>query len=117
MLVCGDATMVEDIAVRYVLRGAGSGDVAVGLTEDVTVLKPCCRWAEDEVGSALNIAVLEVETCLGIACVDGILMAKEPAVDKRQLVTLCMKGYGLSQTCSVVLDGDVLQRDTTALNL
>ena len=62
-------------------------------------------------------AVLEEEAGGSHACVDGVLMADETAVDEHEAVAFGMKGHGLTQTGRVVLDGDVLQRDVVALNL
>ena len=52
-------TMVEDITVRLVLRRRGRCDVTVDEALDGAVLEPCCAGAEDEVGSAADIAALE----------------------------------------------------------
>ena len=108
--------MIEYVAVRHVLWRRGSGDVGVGLTEDAALLEPCRRRAEDEVGSALDVAVAEVETRLGIARIDGVLMAQKTTIDEGQTVALSMQGHSLSKACRIILDGDVLERDTAALD-
>ena len=112
----GDAALVEDVAIGNVLRRRGGGDVGVDLAEDVTVLKPRRRRTEDEVGSSLDVAVLEVEACLGITSIDGVLVAEEATVDERQSVALGMQRHSLSQSGGIVLDGEVLQRDARPLN-
>ena len=113
----GERAAVEDVAVRLVGRRGGCGDVAVGLAEDVAMLKPCRARAKDEVGGALDVAVLEVEACAAYARVDGVLVAQEAAVDKYQPVAFGVQGHGLSEAGGIVLDGDVPECDVAALDL
>ena len=72
--------MIKDVAVGNALWRGCCRDVRVGLAEYVAVLEPCRRGTEDKVGSALDIAVLEVEARVGVACVDCVLMTKKTAV-------------------------------------
>ena len=113
---CGDATVVEDIAIGHILRRRCCRDVGIGLAEDVAVLKPCCGGTEDEVGGSLDIAMVEEKPRLGVTCIDGVLMSQEATVDKRQLVSFGMQGYGLSQSGRIILDGDILQGNLATLD-
>ena len=40
--------------------------------------------------------MVEEKARLGIARIDGVLMAQKTTIDERQLVALGMQGYGLS---------------------
>ena len=116
-LVAADTTIIKYVPVRDVLWCRGSSDIRIGLAEYLAVFEPCRRGTKDEVGSALDIAVLEVETRLGITCIDGVLMTQETAIDERQAVTLGMQGHSLSQAGGIILNRDILQRNLAALNL
>ena len=115
-LFTADATIIKYVPVRDVLWCRGSGDIRVGLAEYLAVFEPSRRWAKDEIGSALDVAVLEVKACLGITCIDGVLMTQETAVDERQTVPLGMQGHSLSQSGGIILDSDIFQRNLAALN-
>lgn len=117
MGVGSDMAVVEDIAVGHILWGGGGSDIGFCLAEDVTVLKPSGGGTEDKVGRPLDIAVLEIVTTFGITSIDGVLMSEETAVDEGQPVAFRMQGDSLSQSGSVILDGDILQGDAISLDL
>ena len=94
----GDGTLVEDVAELGILGCGGSGDVAVCLAVDGTLLEPGGRRAKDEVGGAFDVAVVEQQASVGHACVDGVLVSTESAVDEAQTVALGMERHGLSQS-------------------
>ena len=112
-----EPAVVEDIAIGGIGRCGGGGDVAVDETLDGAVLKPGGGGAEDEVGGAADVTALEVKSCVGHACVNGVLMTDQLAVDKDQAVAFGVQGYGLSETGGVVLDGEVFQGDVVGLDL
>ena len=95
----------------------GSCDVRVGFVFNVAILKPSNGWAEDKVGSALDVAVLEVKPGVFNAGVDCVLVSEETAVDEYKAVTLCMQGYSLSEAWRTVLYGYVFQSYVIAFNL
>ena len=116
-IVGNQTAVVENVAEGLVLWGGGSRDVGVHKALDGAALEPSRGGAEDKVGGAADVAVLEEETGSSHARVDSVLMADETAVDEGEAITLGMQGYGLSQTGSVILDGDILQRDVVTLDL
>ena len=116
-IVGNQTAVVEDIAEGLVLWGGGSRDVGVHKALDGAALEPGRGGAEDKIGGATDVAVLEEEAGSSHARVDSVLMTDETAVDEGETITLGMQGYGLSQTGSVVLDGDILQRDVVTLDL
>ena len=77
-----ESAAVEDVAVGLMLGSRGCGDVGIGEALDGTTFKPCSGGSKDEVGGATDVAMLEVETCQGHPCVDGVLVADESAVDE-----------------------------------
>ena len=83
----------------------------------MTTLEPCRRRTEDEVGSALYVAVLEQDARAADTCIDGVLIAEQAAADELQMVTLGVKGNGLTQFCGIVLDGDIAEGDVVTLHL
>ena len=58
----GDFCVVEDVAVALILRGVGGGDVAVGRNVNRAAIEVGRRAAEDEIGSALDVAAVEILT-------------------------------------------------------
>ena len=82
----------------------------------VAVFKPCRRRAEDEVGGALNQAVFEEQPRAAVARVDGVLVAQQAAVDKRQPVALGVQRHGLAYLRGVVFYGYVLECYAAALH-
>ena len=109
--------MIEYVAVRGILRGGSGGNVAIGFAVDVTVLKPSRGGAEDEIRGALYVASVKIKPRVGYACIDSVLIAQETAIDKHQLIPLSVERHGLSQPGGVVLYGDILYGDVTALHL
>ena len=53
---------------------------------------------------------------MGIARIDGVLMAQETAVYEGEFVANGEQGYCLSQSGGIVLDGDVLEGDVASVN-
>ena len=80
------------------------------------MLKPCRRRAEDKVGSTLNVAVLEIDTCTGHAGIHRILMSQETAVYKSQTIALCMNSHSLSQTSGIILYRKVFEGDIIGID-
>ena len=99
---------IEHVTKGLVLWCRSRCDIAVSFAMDVALLKPSRRRAEDEVGSAFDVAMVEIVTTACIASIDSVLMAKETAVYKKESVALGMQCNGLSQSGRVVLDSDVL---------
>ena len=80
------------------------------------VLKPCGGRTEDKVGGALNIAVFEIHSEPFAGGEHRVLMSQQAAVDKAQSVAIGVQSHCLSQSCRIVLDGDVLESDIIAIH-
>ena len=92
----GDGAIIKDVPVHYTLGGGGGSDVAVDLAMYAATLEPRRGGAEDEVGGALDVAIVEIEAGGGHAGIDGVLIAQEATVDEQQAVALGVQGYGLA---------------------
>ena len=112
-----DAAVVKYIPEGLFLGGGGCGDVGILLAVDVTVFKPCRSSTENEVGGAFNIAVLELDACVGSTGIYRVLIAKNATIDKLQAIACGVKGDSLSQFGSVIFDGDVLDGDVAACHM
>ena len=80
------------------------------------LLKPCCRRTKDEVGGALDIAVVKEQARSLHTRINGVLMTQETAVDEFQAVALCMQGHSLSQTGGIILYRQVLESDVVGIH-
>ena len=79
----GEATSVEDIAIRPIGRRRGSGDVTATLAVDSAPLKPGSRGSEDKVGGPFNITLLETETGSRTSEEKGILIAENGSLQNK----------------------------------
>lgn len=105
----GEGAVVEDIA-EGALGGRGGGcDVRVLLAVYLAVLKPADGRAEDEVGRAVDVAVLKVDVALFVTGEECVLVAFEAAVAYDDLVAFGVQGDGLSHTSGVVFDGEIFE--------
>ena len=83
---------------------------------NLAIFKPCQARTEDEIGGPLDVAVVEGDARACSACIYGILISQESAVLHQNMIAFDVECYCLSQFGSIVLDGDVLQRDIIALH-
>ena len=84
---------IEDVAKGLVGRRRSCCNIGIGQALNGAVLKPSCRASKDEVGSATDVAVFEVEARAGHPRVNGVLMSDESAMDENQTVTYKYRRY------------------------
>ena len=108
--------MIENVAVDLVCRGGGGSDVWIDFALDGAIFKPCRGRSEYEIRWFLpDVAIFEIQSGAGNACVDSILIAKGNGNWRRPVLSpsVC-KVTAWPSFLLHCFDGDIFQRDIIA---
>src|SRR5688572_24841064 len=111
----GDFAIGENEAVRLILWGRSSGDVALTQHVDGTAIEKSGGAAEDEVDVALNVAVLEKMPAA--INENGVLPAEEPAAAEDETVSIRAQRERLANGASMIRECDVFPKHAIPIDL
>src|SRR3954465_14786449 len=107
--------MGEDKTERRRLFSGGGGDVAVAEAVDVAVFVPLGGGAEDEIGGAGDVAILE-EMPTAIAQ-DRVLPAEEVAIAKRRPIAIDANRQRLPDPAGGVFERQVFAGEIVGIDV